>query len=81
VELAKAMCRGCRAKLACLVGALERGEPTGRGYTSTSTRLPGTGCHSRGWDCRIIGTFYEDGRDGKVVLEFGPGSQALEARA
>ena len=24
-----------------------------------------------GLDCRIIGTFYEDGRDGKVVLEFG----------
>jgi WhiB family redox-sensing transcriptional regulator len=29
VELAKAMCRGCRARLACLVGALERGEPWG----------------------------------------------------
>ena len=26
VELAKAMCRGCRARLACLAGALERGE-------------------------------------------------------
>ena len=24
-----------------------------------------------GLDCRIIGTFYEKGRDGKVVLEFG----------
>ena len=24
-----------------------------------------------GLDCRIIGTFYEDSRDGKVVLEFG----------
>ena len=24
-----------------------------------------------GLDCRIIGTFYEGGRDGKVVLEFG----------
>jgi hypothetical protein len=24
-----------------------------------------------GLDCRIIGTFYEDGRDGKVVLDFG----------
>ena len=24
-----------------------------------------------GLDCRIIGTFYEDGRDGKIVLEFG----------
>jgi hypothetical protein len=24
-----------------------------------------------GLDCRIIGTFYEDNRDGKVVLEFG----------
>ena len=24
-----------------------------------------------GLDCRIIGTFYEDGRDGTVVLEFG----------
>ena len=24
-----------------------------------------------GLDCRIIGTFYEDGQDGKVVLEFG----------
>jgi WhiB family transcriptional regulator, redox-sensing transcriptional regulator len=29
VELAKAMCRGCRARLACLAGALERGEPWG----------------------------------------------------
>ncbi len=29
VELAKAMCRGCRARLACLAGALEREEPWG----------------------------------------------------
>jgi WhiB family transcriptional regulator, redox-sensing transcriptional regulator len=29
VELAKAMCRGCRARLACLAGALERREPYG----------------------------------------------------
>ena len=29
VEEAKAMCRGCRARLACLAGALERGEPWG----------------------------------------------------
>lgn len=29
VELAKAMCRGCRARLACLAGALERREPCG----------------------------------------------------
>ena len=29
VEQAKAMCRDCRARLACLVGALERGEPWG----------------------------------------------------
>ena len=29
VELAKAMCRGCRARLACLAGALERREPWG----------------------------------------------------
>ena len=29
VELAKAMCRGCRARLACLAGALERREPLG----------------------------------------------------
>jgi WhiB family transcriptional regulator, redox-sensing transcriptional regulator len=29
VEQAKAMCRGCRARLACLAGALERGEPWG----------------------------------------------------
>ncbi len=29
VEQAKAMCRGCRARVACLVGALERGEPWG----------------------------------------------------
>jgi WhiB family transcriptional regulator, redox-sensing transcriptional regulator len=29
VELAKAMCRGCRARLACLAGAVERKEPWG----------------------------------------------------
>jgi WhiB family transcriptional regulator, redox-sensing transcriptional regulator len=29
VELAKAMCRGCRARMACLAGALERREPWG----------------------------------------------------
>ena len=29
VELAKALCRGCRARLACLAGALEREEPWG----------------------------------------------------
>jgi WhiB family transcriptional regulator, redox-sensing transcriptional regulator len=29
VELAKAMCRGCRARIACLTGALERSEPWG----------------------------------------------------
>jgi len=29
VEQAKAMCRGCRARIACLAGALERGEPWG----------------------------------------------------
>ena len=29
VEQAKAMCRGCRARLACLEGALQRGEPWG----------------------------------------------------
>ena len=29
VEQAKAMCRGCRARVACLAGALERGEPWG----------------------------------------------------
>ena len=29
VEQAKAMCRGCRARLACLAGALEREEPWG----------------------------------------------------
>jgi len=29
VETAKAMCRGCRARVACLVGALERSEPWG----------------------------------------------------
>ena len=29
VELAKAMCRGCRARLACLAGALDRREPWG----------------------------------------------------
>jgi WhiB family transcriptional regulator, redox-sensing transcriptional regulator len=29
VELAKAMCRGCRLRLACLASALERREPWG----------------------------------------------------
>ena len=29
VEDAKAMCRGCRARIACLTGALERREPWG----------------------------------------------------
>src|SRR5207253_11423263 len=29
VEQAKALCRGCRARLACLTGALERREPWG----------------------------------------------------
>ena len=29
VEGAKAMCRGCRARIACLAGALERSEPWG----------------------------------------------------
>ncbi len=29
VEQAKAMCRGCRARLACLADALERAEPWG----------------------------------------------------
>ena len=29
VEEAKAMCRGCKARLACLSGALERREPWG----------------------------------------------------
>jgi WhiB family redox-sensing transcriptional regulator len=29
VEEAKALCRGCRARVACLVGALERKEPWG----------------------------------------------------
>jgi len=29
VEAAKAMCRGCEARLACLTGALERREPWG----------------------------------------------------
>jgi len=29
VEQAKVMCRGCRARLACLAGALERREPWG----------------------------------------------------
>ena len=29
VETAKAMCRGCRARPACLTGALERREPWG----------------------------------------------------
>ena len=29
VEQAKALCRGCRARIACLTGALGRGEPWG----------------------------------------------------
>jgi WhiB family redox-sensing transcriptional regulator len=29
VEQAKAMCRGCMARIACLTGALERREPLG----------------------------------------------------
>ena len=29
VEQAKAMCRGCRARIVCLAGALERSEPWG----------------------------------------------------
>lgn len=29
VESAKALCRGCAARLACLAGAMERGEPWG----------------------------------------------------
>ena len=29
VEQAKMMCQGCQARLACLAGALERGEPWG----------------------------------------------------
>ena len=29
VERAKAICRGCRARIACLAGALERSEPWG----------------------------------------------------
>jgi WhiB family redox-sensing transcriptional regulator len=29
VEQAKAMCRGCRARIACLAGALDRSEPGG----------------------------------------------------
>ena len=29
VEQAKVMCQGCQARLACLAGALERGEPWG----------------------------------------------------
>jgi WhiB family transcriptional regulator, redox-sensing transcriptional regulator len=29
VEQAKAMCRGCRARIACLAGALQRREPCG----------------------------------------------------
>jgi WhiB family redox-sensing transcriptional regulator len=29
VERAKALCRGCQARLACLTGALERREPWG----------------------------------------------------
>jgi len=29
VECAKALCRGCPARIACLSGAVERGEPWG----------------------------------------------------
>jgi WhiB family redox-sensing transcriptional regulator len=29
VECAKALCRGCPARIACLSGAIERGEPWG----------------------------------------------------
>jgi len=29
VEQAKAMCRGCKARIACLAGAVERAEPWG----------------------------------------------------
>jgi len=29
IEQAKAMCRGCKARIACLAGALERAEPCG----------------------------------------------------
>jgi WhiB family transcriptional regulator, redox-sensing transcriptional regulator len=29
VELAKSMCKGCAARIACLAGAIERGEPWG----------------------------------------------------
>jgi WhiB family transcriptional regulator, redox-sensing transcriptional regulator len=29
VEQAKALCRGCRSRITCLTGALERGEPWG----------------------------------------------------
>jgi WhiB family redox-sensing transcriptional regulator len=29
VEQAKVLCRGCRARIACLTGALGRGEPCG----------------------------------------------------
>ena len=29
VEQAKALCRGCRARITCLTGALERSEPCG----------------------------------------------------
>ena len=29
VDRAKAMCRGCRARIACLAGALDRSEPWG----------------------------------------------------
>ena len=29
VETAKAMCRGCEARITCLIGALERREPCG----------------------------------------------------
>jgi len=36
VEQAKAMCRGCRARLACLTGALSAGSPGGSGAGNCS---------------------------------------------
>ena len=45
VEQAKAMCRGCRARLACLAGALERREPWGVwGGESACGLMPDAGC-------------------------------------
>ncbi len=40
VEQAKAMCRGCRARLACLAGALERREPWGASRGVSVGRAP-----------------------------------------